>query len=72
MEAEPRTAAVPAALTSGYYKRGVSYGHIAEVNGVEEAQEILRYYRRIIQNIKKQLGESGYIKTAEDIDRNIS
>lgn len=38
--------------TVGYYKHGVSYGHIAEVNGVEEAQAILRYYRRIIRNIK--------------------
>jgi hypothetical protein len=58
--------------TVGYYKHGVSYGHIAAVNGVEEAQSILRYYRRIIRNIKKQLGESGYLATAEDLHRNIS
>lgn len=58
--------------TVGYYKHGVSYGHIAEVNGVEEAQSILRYYRRIIRSIKKQLGEDGYIETAEDLQRNIS
>jgi len=58
--------------TVGYYKHGVSYGHIAEVNGVEEAQAILRYYRRIIRNIKKQLGEDGYIETTEDLHRNIS
>lgn len=58
--------------TVGYYKHGVSYGHIAEVNGVEEAQAILRYYRRIIRNIKNQLGEDGYIETTEDLHRNIS
>lgn len=58
--------------TVGYYKHGVSYGHIAEVNGIEEAQAILRYYRRIIRNIKKQLGEDGYIETTEDLRRNIS
>jgi DNA polymerase III delta prime subunit len=58
--------------TVGYYKHGVSYGHIAEVNGVEEAQAILRYYRRIIRNIKKQLGEGGYIETTADLCRNIS
>ncbi len=52
--------------TVGYYKHGVSYGHIAEVNGVEEAQAILRYYRRIIRNIKKQLGENRYIETTDD------
>jgi len=58
--------------TVGYYKHGVSYGRIAEVNGVEEAQAILRYYRRIIRNIKKQLGEDGYIETTEDLHRNVS
>jgi len=58
--------------TVGYYKYGVSYGHIAEVNGVEEAQAILRYYRRIIRNIKNQLGEGGYTETTEDLRRNIS
>ena len=58
--------------TVGYYKHGISYGHIAEVNGVEEAQAILRYYRKIIRNIKKQLGEGGYIETTEDLHRNIS
>lgn len=58
--------------TVGYYKHGVSYGHIAEVNDVLEAQAILRYYRRIIRNIKKQLGEDGYIETDEDLHRNIS
>jgi len=58
--------------TVGYYKHGVSYGHIAEVNGVEEAQTILRYYRRIVRSIKKQLGEGGYIETTEDLRRNVS
>ncbi|MBN2783897.1 MAG: hypothetical protein JXR25_03655 [Pontiellaceae bacterium] len=58
--------------TVGYYKYGVSYGHIAEVNGVEEAQAILRYYRRIIRKIKKQLGEEGFIETSEDLHRNVS
>jgi hypothetical protein len=58
--------------TVGYYKHGVSYGHIAEVNGVEEARAILRYYRRIIQNIKRQLGNGGYIETTEDLHRSIS
>ena len=58
--------------TIGYYKYGVSYGHIAEVNDVLEAQAILRYYRRIIRNIKKQLGENGCIETIEDLHRNIS
>jgi hypothetical protein len=58
--------------TVGYYKHGVSYGHIAEVNGAEEAQSILRYYRRIIRNIKKQLGAGGYLETDEDLHRNIS
>lgn len=56
----------------GYYKHGVSYGHIAEVNGVEEAQAILRYYRRIIRNIKNQLGEDGYTETTNDLHRNLS
>jgi hypothetical protein len=58
--------------TVGYYKYGVSYGHIAEVNGVEEAQAILRYYRRIIRSIKKQLGEGGQIETDNDLHRNMS
>jgi len=58
--------------TVGYYKYGVSYGHIAEVNDVLEARAILRYYRRIIRNIKKQLGEGGHVETAEDLRRNIS
>lgn len=58
--------------TVGYYKYGVSYGHIVEVNGIEEAQSILRYYRRIIRNIKKQLGEDGYTSTTEDLHRNLS
>ena len=52
--------------TVGYYKNGVSYGHIAEVSGVEEAHSILRYYRRIIWNIKRQLGAGGYTETTND------
>lgn len=58
--------------TVGYHKHGVSYGHIAEVNGIEEAQAILRYYRRIIRRIKDQLGKDGYAETDEDLHRNIS
>lgn len=58
--------------TVGYYKHGVSYGHHAEVPGVEEAQAILRYYRSIIRNIKKLPGENGYIGTTEDLHRNIT
>jgi predicted RNase H-like nuclease len=58
--------------TVGYYEHGVSYGHIAEVNDADEAQVILNYYRQIIGKIKKQLGTDGYIKTTEDLRRNIS
>jgi hypothetical protein len=49
-----------------------SIGKLLAASGVEEAQSILRYYRRIIRNIKKQLGEGGYLETDEDLHRNIS
>lgn len=58
--------------TVAYYEEGVSFGHIAEVSDVLEAKAILRYYRRIIRDIKKQLGEDGYLETREDLRRNVS
>ncbi len=58
--------------TVGFYKYGFSYGRIAEVNDVLEAKAILRYYRRIIRNMKIQLGDDGYLETDEDLRRNSS
>lgn len=58
--------------TLGYYEHGVSYGHIAEVSGAEEARNILAYYQKIIGEIEKQLGEEGYVESIEDLRRNLS
>lgn len=58
--------------TIAYYRYGVSYGHIAEVNDVLEAKSILRYYQRIIRKIKSKLGDGGYLETDEDLHRSVS
>ena len=58
--------------TVGYYEHGVTYGHIADVNGADEAKEIAEYYRDIIWQIENQLGARGYIVSTEDFMRNCS
>ncbi len=58
--------------TIGYYEDGVSYGHIAEVSGADEARNIAEDYKQIIRKIKNQLGKGGYKESTEDLMRNLS
>lgn len=58
--------------TVGYYEHGVTHGHIAEVRDAEEARGILDYYREIAGRIERELGKDGYVKSTEDLRRNIS